>query len=1120
MASPIYAVAPSSTGAPLRSPSVPTQAQYNEVHQLAAETAIDPLIAEIGKDKSTELTVGIGQNEPLLDQDPFFLRQQNWSHQGGNRASDILVKKTETGLEIRPSHSVATLRLNVALEPVFQSDQYLFFSAREKSNILLKNGQSFGEGLFIIEVDDLQAASVNSSKVPVYFFPLPGNGWVSTETVAVNGSEIPHQDLLVFNSLEGDSLPVRHEDIATVLKIEKLNQTLAFALRRNSILDRVISSPKQFSNAKSDFYKNFSASVLNAQKSGGPEQGLRAVEQITKVMRETLHIDDEVLAPGSTAAFGLMFTGRDFSSNGKSDWFKSVRTKNIFTEKIAGLFSLLIPQAHAQIELHPEVVNFLWRTARVMTVVGGIYTSGIVAQYTILRSKIKTRDAALGPRAGIRTSFDVLAHSLTTLYQIPYVWPANIIEYYMDRVNASNNSMIRRMYNWTYGYTRTSNNRTPVNNRTMLLGVLGLGFMDTALVAFQAYILVPEIGKVLYTYFPDFIAQRAYNAWLVPNPEVALFNMLSVMYNLTAYITVGAYSFAHDVQDITTNEKLSEVSQQMKKEGKSPDGQDKEEFKERVDAIVRATLLSKGLPGSTDFLFDAGTLYRNLQGFVGYSVPSEGSEKQTEPDNYLALQRQGLNGRAIDKAIASLDRGPRDAAHTEALAMLQGLRSDFRLLSNARDSFWNLINSTADRLRDARNNPSVPNLRTLPADLFSESVFNVIEIGRKFRDARKKITLLSYLKVDSGDISALLPADWVSKGSDAATVAGRAFRTELETLSGARDNSVSQHAELDPYLKESRFAKWQMRRALRRATKTLSGSQGRDMTEELPTLSSESPILKEWKLLVEQEMIRINGIYPDVQSPEINAKVQEHTLAEVARIKASDGFPAYLPTLNARDAARVEATLTADVYTEYYVELIQTKEAMPPTSPAQPGLFQRVRQTSVVRNSRVLTAAVRSLEAPFSDSRYQRGLQALVKRATPFGDLWDGNVRTTRQTPVKAVFEYLFIGTVFNSMLPYAQFWTNHIFRGTTIMGPWATTNRLMTKLGFKPGSKFGSMMFYAFVGSFATFTGMIPYGLFVHDIKPFFEAIGGGFGVGWDAAAYGVSKTIEFCSGVLTRGK
>jgi len=113
--------------------------------------------------------------------------------------------------------------------------------------------------------------------------------------------------------------------------------------------------------------------------------------------------------------------------------------------------------------------------------------------------------------------------------------------------------------------------------------------------------------------------------------------------------------------------------------------------------------------------------------------------------------------------------------------------------------------------------------------------------------------------------------------------------------------------------------------------------------------------------------------------------------------------------------------------------------------------------------------------------------------------MWNGNMRMIRRFPAAAIFGYPYMAIVWNAALPRQAWFINFLLAGVTVAGPWTTTLRVMGKLGWKAGKEMSSMVKYATIGSFATFSGGLIYGLFEEDFKS------------------GMSTVVNFCSKLLT---
>ncbi|MDZ4676034.1 MAG: hypothetical protein SGI74_00875 [Oligoflexia bacterium] len=1044
-----------------------------------ADAVVDPAISAIAADTTFPRELDLSSNDPIVDQDPFFQNAQSWGQITGQVSGELAFSNDGQVSQIKLPFQNKVWKLKAPIHPIFATSDYVFFAANAGSDIFSassNDGADFGEGIFYVPYNELLASSAQEEKIPVYFFPMPGTGWQATAKADVLVTEIPQHDIVVFTDTQGAPLPVKVEDLKSIAKVESVNFMMAQSMAMQAAIDKLKANKSQIESVRQNFINNLQTLSKAALKedeksfSRAHESIANSFGQVLTSMKSVLGTTKLTLPRGSTAGFGMLFTGFDLDKSNQSTIFANYQQTKLEKWRTAFLQVLGINTAHADAELTRVLIG----VSIVLAKCAFIFSVGTALRYTVLRQKIKERMGVSGiGKNGFQVNLTVFAQSLTFVAQFPYVTSTNTIEYIMDRAGTAENGRIRKLFNATFGYSRKINNKTPVNHKTLIYGVGILGFVDTALVAFQQYMVIPWIVSGLVVIFPG-LASRAEAAWGMGG-NMALYNLIAVIGNLTAYISSGAYAYANQVQEISTNDALRIVADEMRKEGVNPDDPiNKRLFDTRVKKMVRASLNSKGLPDERAFLFDANSFYQSIQGFFGYK-PTD----KSNPEEYYAVLRQGLVLRALNNAIVVAQ----DTKNERALVVLKGAKEDFSLVEKFK---------------------SDPSAFLTPT--------KIKEVAERYRNVRQELTSFTFTGGPSDRITKL--GNWRNKGSNAGVrSAAQIYRKEFFSLMEIKEVAVSvgtQTAQdispeaLDPSLREGRFARWQLKRAITKANEKFVAQFKVDPIELFGESgdAAQANLRTQWEKLYRSELVSLVGLRPDSTETQLMADVEAETesLFKV-RLESNASLKTYLATLSAYERARVTEIYRTDVFVQKYVDATIKTEKVPPHSPAQPGIFQGLRQTQLVRQNKVLTSGLRFMEGLFSDTRYQRGLKNLLFRTIPLvEDMVAGNLREIRRTPVEGTFGYLYNRVIWAAVLPYKQWGVQRLFRGSTISGPWATTNRILTKIGFKPGENAKGMLSYGVIGSFATFTGGIFFGLFSEDILR------------------GVTKAIDSCSAVLSK--
>lgn len=1063
-----------------------TSTSYNvngnsaDVKLAVADAVIDPAITDILADKTFPLGLDLSPNDPIVDQDPFYLNSQSWKKQIRSSTSDAGEEDaafTQSGDStfIALAGIQKIWQLRAPIHPVFKTDEFIFFSANADSDLFARVQ---GAGLFFVSYNQLISASVKSENIPVHFFPMPGSGWQTTHSKEISGSEIPHRDIVVFQNTEGLSLPILTADLRAMVKVQSLNMTLATSLAMDEAIAKLDHESPKLEEArhrlqivlqdlaKAGAKQNDSEFGANYQKF---EENFRTL--VSKA-GEILGGTELKLPRGSTAGFGIFFTGFDLDHPNSRPYFENAsNTSTDYLQKFTQLAFDMIGISTAQAAT-PVLADVFHHVNIVVAKCAFVYAVGLGFRYWGLRKTIeaKMREGAAIGKTHTQVSFTVFANSLTFLYQLPYVWPANLFESVMDYAGTSENGTVRNLFNATFGFARKSNTRTPVNYKTLALGVGVLGIVDTGLVGFQQYIVIPWIAHHIARLGP-FFATRVEAAWAVGG-TMALYSLISVIYNFVGYLTAGANALASSVQEKSLQESLGVVAKQMREEGIDPENpKNKKLFDAQVKARVRNELTRQGLPGEDAFLFDANSLYRNIQSFFGYNVPPQESADQEphSPEEFYAITRQGLNihalNRAYQSAIASGNQG--------AIRVLRSARTDFSLL---------------------RKFASDPTSFLTPS--------GIISVAKAYRRVRSELTAFSLTGVPN-EIGLQVSGSWIERGDVAgAQQAALLFRRELFGLLQQNQNGVSDvtagtaTAEFDPLKLEGGYARRQLVRAYTKANQKFTSQMNMDVSDLFSGELDEGvaqQAQKRWEEIYRVELLKQAGLRVDYGGVDLINSVDAQTEKDFgARVATDLQLSAYLSGISsAQERMRIEQTIKNDLFAQNYVSATVTGEGVAAMDPQQPGIFQSIRQLKWVRDTKIETALIRLSEGLTSDTHYRRGRYARFARTTPIiSDTISANQRELRKTVVEGTVRWLYLNYVWSAALPWKGWAVNQMFRGSTISGPWTTTQRALAKLGMKPGSKFTGMLAYGFIGSWATFTGGIFYGLFSRDIQNGFKLV------------------------------
>ncbi len=699
--------------------------------KLSPEVAalLAPPIVEVLTDMpEIPFTMGLKAGDPALDSDPFFLRSQSWSQaeittEPGDADQDhIAFRQKGNSLDIALKGTSRVFRLQAPLRPLSTDDQWIYLAAQSEDLFQAKSpDEPAGEGIFLISITELFAAKKAQDRVPVFFFPLPGGNWTGNVDVDTVG----FTDTVMMTDAEGDTLPISESDIEKVVFAEKINLLLSLG----------------------------------------------------SAARSKALVADDTLAtlplPGSTAGFGMLFTGLNLKHPELNLFTGPSLTSMLpFIDKaFAFVFGAT---AYAEDSPDQKLVKNL---IRVGAIVGLSLIAAVVLRYTVYRERFGKKNGAEPARGlwgrltqEVRNTGDVFAHNLTFLATIPGNWLGNSVEYIVDRyftkLGAGKNTLLRRFLNQTVYQARDMTENIPVNWRTAALGIGPMGFTDTALVALQVYFVVPWMVEGIAGAFPS-MQEKLNAAFDLNNPDVETFNRNETARNLAAYTSQGASMVSADLKAQLITVLGPEVDSELRKLGLDPHSAEVKTVRDKkFEELFALVAKQVGLPGKEDFLFDASTIWSMGHQLLGNkltgSVPG-----LALGSGFLAEHRPGaivpaLNA-ALKEAKGRLKNDPGDRSLVSAVAILEEVVADLSVTSN----FVKLPMKWVWGKLTGKSPPGV-------ADLLS-----------RMRRARQTLVALTY----DGPVSEglkFIPGAWGEKYKEpGCQVAGQIFRRAFSgTLSG------------------------------------------------------------------------------------------------------------------------------------------------------------------------------------------------------------------------------------------------------------------------------------------------------------------------------------------------
>lgn len=1091
-----------------------------------SQKEVDPIWQEFVDAKPTGFKLSFSLKDPSLDRDPFFLRSQSWAN-SSKLSSDLGFIKTQGGVEIAFPNSHRILRLNLPLTPIQATDDFVFFSLDSSSDLFQKvagPNEKPGEGLFFISRRDLVQQTLDNKAVPVFFFPLAGTGWTGP-LKSLEMSQI--ESLVIANQTESVALELK--DVETVMKVQQMN--LSMALSRT-------------------------------QKNRGPSNGRL------------------LPAPGMTAAFGMFFTGMDLENPHKSVWApqetfpKWAHFFETTISKIASFVSASLVKEARAMDLSPELID---RLQYVGSILGGMLMASVIIKYKhpAIRKKLEAlRDPAkpAGPlKELVKESFHVFAAMTSTAAQISSVTFANSLELFLDKfaptVAAADHTLVRRILSNSFYFSRNSIKGVPVNEKTFVLGALVIGSVDTGLMQIQYNDAVPAIANAMAPHLSESMQERIEVNLSPNNPETSKIILQDTVRNALAYLQSGAASYSIEAKQQVFETATKEAEVELQSQGIDPrDPKNKSKIDDIVKDKVARALKQKGLPGDNHFLFDMNTVYFSAPKALGYKAP----EDLQAQESFILATRYGLSKNALKRALQAAEEWQRlspSPEAKEAVAILKETLGSMRFLINgvkrgteglqkARQvrqqltalSYEGSINYVVKYIPEIWSERFSSQGTQVAALLFRQALYSyLVREGEELLLAKNQKTERfgrQALKTASDEVRKAYPE--LASLNDEALLKNKKvelelkLRTQIQIIELARQWEVADKADKFEGPKQDWLERRKHRRALQEAEEKvkvyIAASRGASFSDEkifeLKKSYFTKALARQVGLHIENPDLFDDGTgnkrrtdYAEMLEV-VEKKAQERTQGQ---IKNDPNLARWLEKSSPEARAQFEMSLYANNYMQGYVSSTTADEMVSATDPAQPGRFQKIRQTQVVRKSAFLTRTLRVLEAFGADQVVSAGVSGSLARNIPlYQDLLNSHKRL-----FKVMWSALTVGYVWNYFawqvhMPYASMLLFVATSAATIMTPGQWVDRTFRMQGVKPNESILAKAAYGVPYSWATFLGMIPLLLFTNDVNilfsdyvrdPFLSTFGAIPKEAWLTGAAGLGLTLAAVkSGVKTK--
>lgn len=720
---------------------------------------LDPVFAEFAKQPALPAPQ-IAKDDPAIDQDPFFLRAQEWTQSRGSVDPEAsFTKEYDQSITLTAPFARKSLRLRAPMTPVLVTEEHVFLTLDAGSDLFAKasgplaKDERVGEGIFFFNYKEWLEAAATSAPVKIFFFPLPGHGW----TGSIEADHYSDMETISLGSREGDWIPVSEGDIRQVEKVQSLNALLGGVVALRSGTAKI--SPQQFFPAR-----------------------------------------------GSTYGFGMLFTGYDLDGRSGAGLGSGLgidfdRALDLLSGKVGPLWATIlnvvsIPEAKADMNLSGDLINSLIRFGWTF---GALLSVAIALKYTLLKDKFSTRrslrDLRTVPalefdidtsmklvKSGIRTRADLgsasveaiqsatgldaeksnllrasaaevveivtpepttrlgrtkqkfdqgtrtvvvktipepvrraskvalrevieigdsLASVMTTATQVPGVLTANFVERMADRyfpeAAAADNKLLRKILNYNFLWGRAVSTNTPVSMKTFMLGAVVMGTVDTYIVYVQQVAFIPWMAEKLLPHLPPALAERVYETYDPANEQTRSLIVNDIVRNFVGWISSGASGYSQETQGQVEPLVRKQVDDALKKMGKNPLAPNVQEERERLyNDVMNMKLKQLGLPDKMDFMFDVSTIDKAVLKKLGFRL-SDSEREASGETSFLGEARPALIKSAIDRAIELEKESLKQAPNTAKVQALEILENTRRQLTMFSLDLRNPVRSLQNR---------------------------------------------------------------------------------------------------------------------------------------------------------------------------------------------------------------------------------------------------------------------------------------------------------------------------------------------------------------------------------------------------------------------------------------
>jgi len=612
-----------------------------------------PQVAALAFDKQVKETPTwkiTGQNS-LLDSDPFFMRAQSWIPtprnspcDGGNDGSVCFFRDGASVTLAISGHSQA-LKIDQALTPVLETAEHVFLTPDDTKLFQVKtqDANEPGEGVFFVAKKDLLFA--NGRPVPVFFFPLPGEGWTGKDRKAL---DLQVTDQVVLYDASGFGLPIDGHDIALMEKAQRQNLVLAvtFAILDGQMNQATgITLPKP--NTTLAYGLFLSGQTTNKIDGLAHNPGLKrkfeiAAQKVAAEIIPAAHAHDSTKDTSEKIDAQIEKRAEQLGKEDKYDW--SYWKRWLINGVLWGGFGLAAYSVYSPIDFSNMITAEMpIQIATVAKIIGAVAVASVVMKYTIHRAHFK-KLYPVHPDDGILRRLNqehkgIMSELAYGLYFSMASIPQGLrhgLAFLKERF-IPRNKMVYKAWDATMGYQMRQSSRLPMNFKTQYLGWV-LGLADCV----QVFVFLMILG-------PWFMNATGFQLNL--GAATAAYASAEVLRNCLAYLQSGAYGYSAEVKFIALASAEASAKKELQAAGKNPNAAaNRDELTHLTEKYLEIRYKTVGLPGQDEFLYDPITFIEGVAKKLGYQSEQA---KAALPRSKFVLQggNWGLVRPALQQAL-------------------------------------------------------------------------------------------------------------------------------------------------------------------------------------------------------------------------------------------------------------------------------------------------------------------------------------------------------------------------------------------------------------------------------------------------------------------------------------